>query len=65
MLVEEYCRKIAEEFSTIKEGLVCPVKDTPNLCPYGEMCWVHPAETTPEIEEVIYKNYKDSCESSK
>lgn len=65
MLVRNYCNKVAKEFSSIKHGLVCPVKDTPNLCPFGDMCWVHPAETTPEIEARIYKNYKDCYESAK
>lgn len=65
MLVRNYCNKVAKEFSGSPVATVCPVKDEPHLCPFGDMCWVHPIHTTPEIEKRIYNNYKDAYSSHK
>ena len=58
MLVRNYCNKVAKEFARVKSGLVCPVKEEPHLCPFGDMCWVHPVEATEEVKQRIYNNYK-------
>ena len=63
MLVRNYCNKIAKEFSGVNAPTACPVKDEPHLCPFGDMCWVHPCEASEEVKQKIYNNYKEFYDS--
>ena len=56
MLVRNFCAKCAKEKTGSKT--ICPAKDNPGWCKYGELCWVNPSQTTKEIEEDISNNYK-------
>lgn len=59
MLVRNFCKKCAEERFGIKGKTVCPAKEHPSWCKYGELCWVNPSHTTKEIEEDLINNYKN------
>lgn len=58
MLVRNFCKKVAEKDSLLKGKTVCPAKEHPSWCKYGELCWVNPSQTTKEIEEDLINNYK-------